>query len=69
EKKRGLWSADIYRRLAAKWTRIFWKCWTERKPYDEKQWLESLKKRGSWLYEATLKLMEKPLDPMDVACE
>ncbi|MBI4028615.1 MAG: IS110 family transposase [Verrucomicrobia bacterium] len=69
EKKRGLWSADIYRRLAAKWTRIFWKCWIERKPYDEAQWLESLKKRGSWLYEATLKLMEKPLDPVEVACE
>ncbi len=67
EKKRGLWSADIYRRLAAKWTRIFWRCWVDRKPYDEAQWLQSLKERGSWLYEATMKLAEKPLEVMEVA--
>jgi transposase len=66
-KKRGLWSADIYRRLAAKWTRILWKCWQERKPYDEALWLESLKKRGSWLYEATMKLTQQPLEPMEAA--
>jgi len=44
---------DIYRRLAAKWTRILTKCWQTRQPYDEAKWMESLKKRGSWLYEAT----------------
>ena len=65
-KERGMWSADIYRRLAAKWTRILWKCWTDRKPYDEALWLESLKQRGSWLYEATMKLSQQPLE---VACE
>jgi len=62
EVKRGKWSADIYRRLAAKWTRIFWRCWMDRKPYGETQWLQSLKQRGSWLYEATIKLTEKPLE-------
>ena len=66
EIKRGKWSADTYRRLAAKWTRIFWKCWTERKPYDEAQWMESLKRRGSWLFEATMRLSGKPLEPMEV---
>ena len=65
EKKRGLWSADVYRRLAAKWTRIFWRCWVERQPYDETRWMQSLKDRGSWLYAETLKLMEQPLEPME----
>jgi hypothetical protein len=51
--QRGMWSTDIYRRLAAKWTRILTKCWQTRQPYDEAKWMESLKKRGSWRYEAT----------------
>jgi hypothetical protein len=41
--QRGMWSTDIYRRLAAKWTRILTKCWQTRQPYDEAKWMESLK--------------------------
>jgi hypothetical protein len=48
-----MWSTDIYRRQAAKWTRILTKCWQTRQPYEDAKWMESLKKRGSWLYEAT----------------
>lgn len=67
--KRGMWSTDIYRRLAAKWTRILWKCWQTGQPYDEAKWMENLKKRGSWPYEATLNVMKTNLKFMKVTCE
>jgi transposase len=67
--KRGMWSTDIYRRLAAKWTRILWKCWQTGQPYDEAKWMENLKKRGSWLYEATLKVKQTNPKFMKVTCE
>jgi transposase len=37
------------RALAYKWIRIIWKCWQERKPYDEVKYLESLRRKGSSL--------------------
>jgi transposase len=47
----------IIRSLAYKWIRILWKCWKERTPYNEAQYLETLKKRGSIF--ATLHLDKK----------
>lgn len=47
-KKRGLWSADIYRRLAAKWTRILWQPETASCP-NELFLSTEKKKRGSTL--------------------
>lgn len=35
------------RSLAFKWIRIVFKCWKERKPYDESKYLEALKAKGS----------------------
>jgi transposase len=35
------------RALAYKWIRIIWKCWQTCTPYDEVQYLESLRKKGS----------------------
>jgi transposase len=35
------------RALAFKWIRIIWKCWQERKPYDEVKYLESLRRKRS----------------------
>jgi len=35
------------RSLAFKWIRIVFRCWKDRKPYDESTYLNALKKRGS----------------------
>ncbi len=35
------------RALAYKWIRIIWKCWQTRTPYNEVQYLERLRKKGS----------------------
>ena len=40
----------IYRALAYKWIRIFWRCWRDNVPYDETKYLAGLKKRGLALY-------------------
>jgi transposase len=37
----------ILRSLAFKWIRIFFACWQTGTPYDENQYLETLRKRGS----------------------
>ena len=37
----------IIRALAYKWTRILFRCWKDRKPYNEEQYLASLAKRNS----------------------
>lgn len=37
------------RALAFKWIRIIFRCWHERTPYDEAQYLEALRQRGSTL--------------------
>jgi hypothetical protein len=33
------------RALAFKWIRILYRCWVERKPYDESRYLMALQKR------------------------
>lgn len=35
------------RSLAFKWVRIVFRCWKERKPYDESTYLASLKERNA----------------------
>ena len=35
------------RSLAFKWIRILWRCWQDRKPYDEATYLMALKRKGS----------------------
>jgi transposase len=37
----------IIRALAFKWIRILWKCWQERTPYNDDQYMQTLTKRGS----------------------
>ena len=41
------------RALAYKWIRILFRCWKDRKPYDEEKYIQALKKRGSVLVEKT----------------
>jgi len=47
----------IIRALAFKWIRILFRCWKNRTPYDETQYMDNLKKRGSIF--ATLHLEQK----------
>lgn len=35
------------RALAFKWIRILYRCWKDRRPYDELQYLQALRKKGS----------------------
>jgi transposase len=37
------------RGLAFKWVRIMFRCWRERKPYDEQRHLAALARHGSWI--------------------
>jgi len=37
------------RALAYKWIRIIFRCWKDGKPYDERVYLDSLRRRGSLL--------------------
>ena len=43
----GLRHQAILRELALKWSRIIFRCWKDRVPYDEGRYLESLIKRNS----------------------
>jgi transposase len=40
----------ILRSLAFKWLRILWRCWQDRKPYDETRYLARLKERSPILF-------------------
>jgi hypothetical protein len=46
-RKRGMGHHAAVRVLAYKWIRIIFRCWKKRKPYDEAQYLETLRRRGS----------------------
>jgi transposase len=45
--KKGKKHAMILRALAFKWIRVLWKCWQDRKPYDEARYLKQLAHRKS----------------------
>jgi len=45
----------ILRALAFKWIRILWRCWHDRKPYDEQRYLTSLRRHRSLLTTALQK--------------
>lgn len=45
----------ILRALAFKWIRILWRCWHDRKPYDEQCYLAALRRHGSPLTPALQK--------------
>lgn len=47
QKEKGKSHNAILRALAFKWTRILYRCWKDRKPYDESAYLAALKKRRS----------------------
>jgi transposase len=47
QKARGAGHWAILRSLAFKWIRILWRCWQDRTPYNEKRYLDQLKKRSS----------------------
>lgn len=45
----------IVRALAFKWIRILFRCWKDRKPYDESKYLEALRRRNSPLLKFAIK--------------
>ncbi len=47
QRGRGSSHQAALRALAFKWTRILYRCWQQRTPYDEATYLNSLKQRGS----------------------
>ncbi len=51
EKEKGKPHQTIIRCLAFKWIRIIYRCWKNKKPYDESTYLNALKKRNSPLLE------------------
>ena len=59
QKDRGSGHYAAVRALAYKWDRILFRCWKDRKPYDEGKYLEVLKRRNSPL----VKLLNLPKPP------
>jgi transposase len=51
QRNRGKDHHAALRSLAYKWVRIMFRCWKERKPYDEDTYIQSLRRRGSSLVE------------------
>jgi transposase len=47
QRARGVSHQAAVRALAFKWTRILYRCWKDRVPYDESKYLEALRRRGS----------------------
>lgn len=47
QKREGKTHQMAIRALAFKWIRILFRCWQDRKPYDEAKYLLALKKKGS----------------------
>jgi hypothetical protein len=47
------------RALAFKWSRVLYRCWPDRTPYDEATYLQALHRRGSSLMQHLAKAPEK----------
>jgi transposase len=47
QREKGKTHQMAIRALAYKWIRILWRCWQDRKPYDEARYLLALKEKGS----------------------
>ena len=47
ERGRGAGHHAALRALAYKWMRILFRCWQERRPYDEADYIAALRRRGS----------------------
>ena len=51
QRERGKGHHAAIRSLAFKWQRIIFRCWQDRKPYDEQQYIQALKAAGSPLWD------------------
>lgn len=60
QRQRGASHHAAVRALAYKWIRVLYRCWQTRTPYDEKQYLEALRRRRSplWLAAAATSSLE-----------
>jgi transposase len=59
-RERGKAHNAAVRALAFKWLRIVFRCWQDRKPYDEAKYLLSLRERHSPLLQAAAKPLGQP---------
>ncbi len=57
--QRGKGHHAAIRALAFKWQRIMWRCWSNRTPYDEAQYIASLKRDQPELYTRLLALQPR----------
>jgi transposase len=55
QRDKGTTHQAAVRALAFKWIRILYRCWQERRPYDESVYLQALKRRGSSLIQQLAK--------------
>ena len=58
--QRGKGRQAAFRALAFKWQRIMWRCWRDRTPYDDTQYLTSLKRDHHELYTPILAFQSSP---------
>ena len=49
QRAKGCSHQAALRALAYKWIRILFRCWKDRRPYDEQQYLQSLRRRSALL--------------------
>jgi transposase len=57
---RGMGHHAAVRALAYKWLRILFRCWKDRKPYEEIRYLQTLQKRGSLTWKALCTTPQNP---------
>jgi transposase len=60
DKGKNHWAA--IRAVAFKWVRILWRCWQDRRPYDDTKYLRSLQRDGVQLYRCLYEALP-PLKP------
>ena len=58
--QRGKGRQAAFRALAFKWQRIMWRCWHDHVPYDDRQYLDSLKRDNNELYTRVVAFQSAP---------
>ena len=58
--QRGKGRQAAFRALAFKWQRIMWRCWHDHVPYDDRQYLDSLKRDNNELYTRVVAFQAAP---------
>ena len=65
QREKGKSNWGIYRSLAYKWIRILWRCWRDRKPYNETEYLKALEQRNSPLARRLKTMASESKNPLN----